>query len=140
METNGPWLPEGIIAKKGASDWARQLRLRRSPDDDDNDDQLCYYSPYISTRLEQVARLVILANIRSTDVVCDLGCGEALLLCEIVRLTGCNTTMSNSIILGFERVALRPLLGSTNYVISLSVDALTYSIDVLAYVDSTSKI
>jgi precorrin-6B methylase 2 len=34
-----------------------------------------------------------LANIRSTDIVFDLGCGEALLLCEIVRLTGCNTAM-----------------------------------------------
>ena len=89
MEKNGPWLPEGIIAKKGASDWARQLRRRGSLDNDNNDDQLCYYSPYISTQLEQVVRLVILANIRSTDVVCDLGCGEALLLCEIVRLTGC---------------------------------------------------
>ena len=89
MEKNGPWLPEGIIAKKGASDWARQLRRRGSLDNDNNDDQLCYYSPYISTRLEQVARLVTLANIRSTDVVCDFGCGEALLLCEIVRLTGC---------------------------------------------------
>ena len=76
-------------SKERCECWARQLRLRRSPDDDDNDDQLCYYSPYISTRLEQVARLVILANIRSTDVVFDLGCGEALLLCEIVRLTGC---------------------------------------------------
>ena len=49
----------------------------------------CVTTHHISTRLEQVARLVTLANIRSTDVVCDLGCGEALLLCEIVRLTGC---------------------------------------------------
>lgn len=86
---NGPWLPEGVIAKKGASDWARQLRRQRPLGNDNNDDQLDYYSPYTSTRLEQVKRLVILANIRSTDVVCDLGCGEALLLCEIVRLTGC---------------------------------------------------
>lgn len=87
---NGPWLPEGVIAKKGASDWARQLRRRRPLlGNDNNDDQLDYYSPYTSTRLEQVKRLVTLANIRSTDVVCDLGCGEALLLCEIVRLTGC---------------------------------------------------
>ena len=78
---HGPWLPAGTVANKSASDWAKELG--------DTTDGGCY-APYVATHLQQAQRLADLANIVSSDVVCDLGCGEAGLLCELVRLTGCS--------------------------------------------------
>lgn len=81
MEVHGPWLPAGTVAKKSASDWAQELG--------ETTDGGCY-APYVATHLQQAQHLAKLANITSSDVVCDLGCGEAGLLCELVRLTGCS--------------------------------------------------
>ena len=82
LETiHGPWLPAGTVTQKAARDWAQELGEVTEGGD--------FFSPYVATHLQQVQRLVSLANIVSSDVVCDLGCGDAGLLCELVRLTGC---------------------------------------------------
>lgn len=46
------------------------------------------YSPFVATSLRQVNRLVGLATITPDDVVCDLGFGDAALLCGLVKAAG----------------------------------------------------
>jgi hypothetical protein len=46
------------------------------------------YSPFVATSLRQVNRLVGLATITPDDVVCDLGFGDAALLCGLVEAAG----------------------------------------------------
>ena len=65
---------------KGASDWAAELGSQLEGQS---------YAPSVTTPALQARRLVELGAIKASDVVCDLGCGEASLLCELVRLTGC---------------------------------------------------
>ena len=78
---NGPWHSPGTnLSVKGPSDWAKELG-------DTIEGQS--YAPFVATPLLQGKRLVDLAGIVAADVVCDLGCGEASLLREVVRLTGC---------------------------------------------------
>lgn len=45
----------------------------------------------MATSQRQVARLVSLADITPDDVVCDLGFGDAALLCGLVKAAGRHT-------------------------------------------------
>ncbi len=72
---------EGL--RKGALAWALELGGRGYVPD-------ASYSPLVATRSSQAPRLVLLAAVTSDDVLCDLGCGEAGLLCDLARLTGCS--------------------------------------------------
>ena len=79
---HGPWMPPSMArANKGASDWAAELGARV---------QGSAFAPFVPTRTAQAARLVALGGITASDVVCDLGCGDASLLCTLVRQTGCS--------------------------------------------------
>jgi SAM-dependent methyltransferase len=66
---------------KGASDWAAELGSQPAGQS---------YAPSVTTPALQARRLVELGAIKASDVVCDLGCGDAQFLCELVRLTGCS--------------------------------------------------
>jgi len=78
---HGPSLPNGHVGTKSASDWAAELGSAT---------QGYSFAPFVATRPLQAARLAKLGSITASDVVCDLGCGEAALICELVRLTGCS--------------------------------------------------
>jgi len=79
---HGPWMPPSMArANKGASDWAAELGARIQGNS---------FAPFVPTRTAQAARLVALGGITASDVVCDLGCGDASLLCTLVRQTGCS--------------------------------------------------
>ena len=76
----GPWAPPGSTCRKAASDWAAGCGMGVEGH---------AFAPHVPTPLLQAKRLCELGAINAADVVCDLGCGEASLLCELVRLTGC---------------------------------------------------
>ncbi len=78
----GPALSsEGL--RKGALAWALEVGgCGYVPDPS--------YSPLVATRSSQAPRLALLAEVTAADVLCDLGCGEAGLLCDLARLTGCS--------------------------------------------------
>lgn len=78
---HGPCLAPGGATTKGAREWAMDLGGHCEGQS---------YSPLLVTRRLQAERLARLGSISSSDVVCDLGCGDASLLCELVRLTGCS--------------------------------------------------
>ena len=77
----GPWAAPGTTCAKSASDWAAACGMKVDGH---------AFAPHVPTRLAQAERLRQLGAITAEDVVCDLGCGEASLLCELVRLTGCS--------------------------------------------------
>ena len=45
-------------------------------------------APFVSTPLARVQEAVTMAGISATDVVCDLGCGDARMLLHLHALTG----------------------------------------------------
>jgi hypothetical protein len=78
----GPTLPADKRIK-GASDWACELGARVDGK---------AFAPHVCTSRLQASRLARLASITSADVVCDLGCGDATFLGELVCITGCSAT------------------------------------------------
>jgi hypothetical protein len=86
-------------SRRGPSDYAAaSLRdhLARGGDADaagnvaaaDEIERGCF-APFVPTPPEQVSRLVELGSILGSDMVCDLGFGDAALLCGIVQLADC---------------------------------------------------
>lgn len=49
-----------------------------------------HYSPFVATSQHQVQRIVELASIVPADVVCDLGFGDASLICGVLEAAGCS--------------------------------------------------
>jgi hypothetical protein len=47
------------------------------------------FSPFVRTSERQVDRVIDFASIQSTDILCDLGCGDASVLLRAAHLTAC---------------------------------------------------
>ena len=104
---HGPCVGVGVVLRKGAAEWASELG-------GETDDTA--FAPYIATSRLQAPRLVGLASITSSDVICDLGCGEAGMLIDLVRLTGCSAigcdVDADALACGQRRIDEDPELGS----------------------------
>jgi hypothetical protein len=76
---------------KGPSEWAQECATASGNNNkaSESSSSICY-APFIATNRGQAARLVALGGITSADTVCDLGCGEAGMLIDLMELSGCS--------------------------------------------------